>query len=472
MKNINEILAQGSTTDIIDELKKKNIVVPKWEELVKEYEPKLHAIIADKAKYPDKPIYDNNDNIIKTEPITRVAIGLQKLAVKRMSEFMFTIPANPICEDADTDKQIEEQFTALKKVLKKNKWKTLNKKRCKIISSQCEQATYWYVVQGKEKHNLYGFETTFKLKCAVFCPENGDTLFPLFDEMGDMIAFSREFAIQDGDKKTQYFETWTSDKYIRWRQESGSEWTVDTPPTVIQIGKIPLVYGYRKNPIWDDADNGKVSEIELLLSRNGDIIAYHAAPVLIIKGELAGAPSKSEANKVFTTDTGGGAEYVSWQQSPESVKFQFETLLRMYFTELQLPDLSFENIKGLGAASGEARKWLLADAHLKVGDESEIYEDIIDREYSIIKAYLGAMNTRWKDSINDLEIETEITPFIISDEKTKVEVLVAANGGKPLVSQERSVELAGFSEKPGDDFIKIKAEYAEENVKDILEPTF
>src|SRR5690606_7480099 len=132
----------------------------------------------------------------------------------------------------------------------------------------------------------------------------------------------------------------------------------------------------------------KVHEIELLLSRNGEIIAYHASPVLIIKGKLKGAPTKGEGNKVFFTEDGtGGAEYASWQQSPESVKFQFETLLRLFFTELQLPDLSFENIKGIGAQSGESRKWMLVDAHLKVGDESEIYLDALDREYSIIKSY-------------------------------------------------------------------------------------
>ena len=100
-------------------------------------------------------------------------------------------------------------------------------------------------------------------------------------------------------------------------------------------------------PVWADADSGKVHEIELLLSRNGDTIAYHSAPVLIIKGKLEGAPTKGESNKVFFTDGEGDAKYVSWTQAPEAVKFQFETLLRMYFQELQLPDLSFDNVKGI-----------------------------------------------------------------------------------------------------------------------------
>ena len=470
MKNIKDIFALSEVSKIIEELKKKTVSVPKWDDLKKSYEPMLHKIF-DPALFPDKPIRNEAGEIIKLEKITRIAIGLQKLAVKRMAEFMFTLPPRLTCEDTDTDKTKEEQFAAIKKVLKKNKWNTLNKKRCKTVSSQCEQATYWYLV--KEKNSLYGFESEYKLKCSVFSPENGDDLYPLFDEMGDMIAFSREFVMQDGSEKVTYFETWTAEFYFRWKKGSdGGEWEVDQAPKKQLIGKIPILYSMRPAPIWEDADNDKVHEIEKLLSQNGDIIAYHAAPVLVIKGDLQGAPSKSEANKVFTTDSGGGAEYVSWQQSPESVSFQYNTLLRSFFTELQLPDLSFENIKGLGAASGEARKWLMADAHLKVGDESEIYEELFDREYSVIKAFMGIMNPAWKETINNLDIETEIVPFIISDEKTNVEVLVAANGGKPLVSQERSVELAGFSEKPGDDWVKIQAEQEKEKNFDITQPTY
>lgn len=468
MKNLNEILAEEDITKRIKLLKNKPFELPVWDELEKLYEPSKHAIF-DTSLFPDKPIKDDDGNIIAIELFTRVALGLQKLAVKRMSEFMFTLPPDLSCEDASTDVIKEAQFNSLKRVLKRNKWDSLNKRRCKIVSSQCEQATYWYLTDSP--NSLYGFKSSKKLKHVIFCPENGDELFPLFDAMGDMIAFSRGFSIRDeGDKKVKMFETWTAEMYYRWQQRNGaSEWEeVLATPNVIT--KIPVTYTKRNTPIWEGADDGKVLELEKLLSRNGEIIAYHAAPVLIIKGELQGAPRKNEENKVFTTESGGGAEYVSWQQSPESVRFQFDTILRMYFTELQLPDLSFENIKGLGAASGEARKWLLADAHLKVGDESEIYSEMVDREFSILKEYLGLMNTSWADSIRELEIETTFNPFIISDEKTKIDILVAANGNKPLVSHERSVELAGLSEKPAEDWIKIQAELDKENARDILEP--
>jgi hypothetical protein len=282
-----------------------------------------------------------------------------------------------------------------------------------------------------------------------------------------MIAFSRQFTKKAENKSITVFETWTKDEHIVY-QNSDTGWVEIFASTSedgsgvreqLTIGKIPIIYSKRDTPIWADADSGKVHEIELLLSRNGDTIAYHSAPVLIVKGKLVGAPTKGESNKVFfTEDATGDAKYVSWTQAPEAVKFQFETLLRMYFQELQLPDLSFDNMKGIGAQSGFSMQMLFSDAHLKVGDESEIYEEMFEREYNVIKAFLGEMNTKWKSSIDNLEIEPVITPFMINDEKTTIEMLVAANGNKPVVSQKQSIRLSGLVDNADDEYEQIKAE--------------
>lgn len=465
MKTLEEIFSQESNSDIVDDLKKKQIVVPEWYDLIKQYEPKLHDIMTDKVKYPDKPIKNDKGETIRPEPVTRVCVGLQKLSVKRISEFMFTIPVNPVCQDAKIDATAKKQFEAVKKVLKKNKWNTLNKKRCKVISAECEQATYWYV--DEKVKDSAGKSIDIRLKYDIYSPSRGDELYPLFDDTGDMIAFSRQYEVaNENDKKDVYFETWTADKHYIFKQ-NGSGWDVRESDNA--LGKIPVIYSYRPEPIWADGDNGKVEQIEKLLSKNGDIIDYHSSPVLIIKGNLQGAPVKGEANKVFNTpDANGGAEYVSWTQSPESTKFQFETLLRLFWSEMQLPDLSYENVKGIGATSGVALKMLFSDAHLKCGDEWEIYEDLIEREFNVIKAYLAAP---YGDSINELDVEPVMRPFIIDDEKEKIEVLVTANGNKPVVSQKQSVALAQLSDDTDADYIEIKAEYAEDQDRNLFEPT-
>jgi hypothetical protein len=180
MKTIQEILAPDrSPSEIISDLKMKTIDVPKYEELMKEYDPTKHRIMTDKAAFPDKILKDENGHPCGTERITRICIGLQRLAVRRMSEFMFGLPVNHVFEENE-DKTKKEQFAAVKKVLKKNRINTINKHRCKVLSSECEQATLWYVVESDNKN--YGFQSKYKLKCMVLSPGNGDELYPLFDD--------------------------------------------------------------------------------------------------------------------------------------------------------------------------------------------------------------------------------------------------------------------------------------------------
>lgn len=470
MKTIKEIIdSKRPVDDIIQDLKVKKVKVKEWSELEKEYEPLLHPIITDKNKYPDKDIYDDAGKIIGSEPITRIAIGLQKLSAKRMGEFMFTTPVSLTCEDAKRNEDINEQFLALKKVLKRNRWDALNKRRCRITSSQCEQAVYWYLVPTEGEHNDYGFKCKFKLKHQIFSPASGDKLYPLFDDTGDMIAFSREVILEGAD--TQYFDCWTAENYYHWKKEGNANWVL-WKSGKNDIPKIPIIYGYRDKPIWADADNGKVHEMELLLSRHGDIIAYHASPVLLLKGKLEGAPTKGEANKVFYSKDGSGdAKFAFWPQSPDAIKFQFEALKNQFFIELQLPDFSPENLKAIASASGEARKWALIDAHLKVGDESELYTDTNDREFNIIKAYLGKMNPVWASTIANLEVDAEIKPFTIQSRKEDIEVIIAANGGKPVISQKTSTELSGLVDDANTEYEQIELEKEKENQTSVFKAT-
>jgi len=203
MKSLEEIFSQDDISKIVADLKKKQIVVPAWSDLVKQYEPRLHDIMTNKEKYPDKAIKDEDGNIIKWEKVTRVCIGLQKLSVKRVSEFMFSTPINTVCQDAKSDAMAKKQFDAIKNVLKKNKWNTLNKKRCKIVSSECEQATYWYVDETVKEN---GKSAGIRLKYDLYSPSRGDELYPLFDDIGDMIAFSRNYEIENESGKKDFLE--------------------------------------------------------------------------------------------------------------------------------------------------------------------------------------------------------------------------------------------------------------------------
>ena len=159
-------------------------------------------------------------------------------------------------------------------------------------------------------------------------------------------------------------------------------------------------------------------------------------------------------------------EYIIWQQAVENLKFYIQQLRQSFFSQLQLPDTSFDSMKTT-PMSGEARQMMFIDAQLKVKEESGRLLEMFDREINVIKAFVKVLMPGYKESIDALVVENIITPFSVRSEKDKIVNLVTANGGKPLMSQRESIERAGYS----DDIDKTMGEIADESLIDSGEPS-
>lgn len=160
---------------------------------------------------------------------------------------------------------------------------------------------------------------------------------------------------------------------------------------------------------------------------------------------------------------GSTAQYITWQQAVDNLKFYTEQLRSLFFTQLQLPDWSYEKMSQQ-ALSGESRKQMFIDAQLKVKDESGRLLEFFTRETNVIKAFLSAiLGKSYTKDIEALKIETIITPFTIEDEKDTIDNLITANGGRPLLSHRDSIELFGHS----DDVDTTLKEIAEQDNADM-----
>ena len=124
----------------------------------------------------------------------------------------------------------------------------------------------------------------------------------------------------------------------------------------------------------------------------------------------------------------------------------------------QMPDISFDNLKGLGSIGYDARQTLFTDAHLKIGDEAGQWTEFLERECNVIKAFLKKMNVKWEREIDNVYVEHIITPYVQNDEKYEVEKWMKANGDKPLIGHLESIRKAGVSEDPDAAFAEYQAE--------------
>ena len=422
--------------DIINDLKEKPVRVPSWEKLLVQYEPKLHGIVMDNVTRKDKIRKDGTK-----EEASRIYIGLEKLLTKRMTEFMFAIPVKRIYHNTEGNETRQQIVKAIEAIYKYARIDSENIRRGNAFFASCEIFTIWYVVE--KQNTLYGFNSKYKLKCKTYSPMDGVKLYPLLDELDDMLAMSFEYKKKVKDEEVTYFETYTADRHYKWRQQ-GSGWEAVGTAEEIRLMKIPGVYAFRPVPIYHGLTRIR-KELEYTLSRNSDVIAYNAAPVLKIAGQTQGEEVKGESRRIYRVENGGDVSYVSWAQAIEALKYHVETLLKLYWMQAQMPDISFDNMKSLGNIGYDARQMLLTDAHLKVGDESGAWMEFFEREASVVKEFLKYMNAAWKDEIDDIEIEHVITPFIQNDEDATADRLLKLNGGKPVMSQLESIQQAGYS---------------------------
>jgi SPP1 family phage portal protein len=479
--DIKQLFTESDINAIIEELKSgRNNAEPKIDVYVSQLDPSKHDIF-DKIKRPDKIVkvdipekeretigyIGGEKEKTKTVPVARIALSIQKLIVKRAVAFTF---GNSVTLNAEPEDENEEKvLNAVKRVLFSTKSRTINRKIAREIFSTTEAAELWYPV---EKPSDYGFPSKFKLRVAIFSPQNGDKLYPYFDETGDMAAFSRQFSIADKKgKTTTYFETYTDTEHRMWKQAESAWEIVEGFPKPITIGKIPIIYGKQDFVEWEDVQ-GIIDRLETLLSNFADTNDYHASPKVVVKGEITGFAQKGESGAILQLEgEDADAKYLSWEHAPKSVELEIETLLRMIYTITQTPDISFDSVKGIGAVSGIALKLLFMDAHLKVQDKMEIFDDYLQRRLSVIQAYIAQFNTGLKAACESLTIEPEIVPYMIEDEKAKVDLLLAANGGKAVASQKSTVKQLGWVTDSEAEYEQILNEENASAYVDVTEPT-
>jgi SPP1 family phage portal protein len=480
--DINQLLSNEDITTVISELKSGRIVCePDISSYKNQINPSLHDV-NDPVKRPNKKVrVDRPDNEEKTlrvtseipdesvryEQVARIALALQKLIVKRAVAFTF---GNAVTLNSDPEDENERMvLNAVRRVLFDTKSRTVNRRAAREIYSMTEAAELWYPVENPNEN--YGFKSKYKLRVMLFSPSKGDELYPYFDETGDMVAFSRQFVRRDKNGVYfTYFETYTDKCSITWEQK-GAQWELmEGYPRKNPIGKIPVVYGAQPSVEWADVQN-LIDRLEKLLSNFADTNDYHGSPKIIVKGSVMGFSKKGESGSILQIEGDGDAKYLEWTHAPESVKLEIDTLLRMIYTITQTPDISFDSVKGIGAISGIALKLLFLDAHLKVQEKMEVFDDYLQRRLSIIQSFLGVFNAGLSGACKHLVIEPEIVPYIVEDDQAKVDLLRSANGNKAIASQKHTIQRLGWATDAEEEYKAIQEEEASGSMADVFNPS-
>ncbi|SDE15788.1 phage portal protein [Riemerella columbipharyngis] len=408
--------------------------LPKIGDYNKQYEVKQHEIFTNLIKYPDRKVttdyIDSNGKKERKEEtiaLNRIGLPYQKKIVNIATTFLCGTPIK-----YTNSLEEEDLYNAFQKVIEKNKMKFVDKEIVTAVGRFTECAEYWYPTN--EANNHYGFDSQFRLKVKVLMPDKYN-LYPKFNENDDLISFGREF--KNGDKTI--FEVYTAEKIIRYERDD--EWKkVEEKPNV--IGKIPIVYYKQENVEWADVQT-IIERLEFIYSNIAESNDRFSFPILKLIGKVEGQLSKDKSGRVLQLEQGANAEFANQPQANQSIESETDRLERDVHDFTSTPNISFDNMKGLGnMLAGSSAEFLFLSAHLKVMDKMAIYIPALQRRASIIKSYLQKFNVKFAK--NDLEVEPVITPFIINNDADFIKFLMEANGNKPLYSQEYSMQKIGI----------------------------
>lgn len=464
MRSITEILANNDAQHIHTLLtNRKRPFRTSFRESEKQYDPSQHKIFDE--KYRPKKIISvptgrvdaiTGQMLYRKKKVERVRIALpcQRLIVDRNTGF---VVGNPVeyrmtsngVDVKEPDEKQTELFDAVKKVFHQNKMKYFDKRLVRAVFRAREAAELWYMETTPEGH----VDVNGKMRVKMLSPILGDKLYPHFDDYDRMDGFAREYKVWDeSGTSVNHFDVY-SDRYVYQYTDNGTDWVLDNEgPKLHGYTKIPLVY-YRQDESEWEIVQWAIERAEDCLSNWGDSNDYFGTPKYFIKGKLKGFAEKAEQGAVFEGDKDTSMNVLSWDNSPQSVTGEINTLMSIIFSYSRCADISFERMKELGNnTSGAAIRLMFTDPHMNAADKTELFGEMFTRRSNIVANGIcnaGIIKKGIPLSVaNSVEFEPIFTPFIPKNDVEMLQMISNATGGASSTSRKRAIELNPINDDP------------------------
>jgi SPP1 family phage portal protein len=322
-----------------------------------------------------------------------------------------------------------------------------NKEILRRKLSELEVAVIWYYIPTTDP------KQKFTLNCKIVSPGLGDTLYPLFDLNGSMIAFRRDYQLTDEGKKIDHSDIYTTEFEYKYIKKEGS-WILDIVITTNELGeevqsninpipniakKILVEYYNQKKPVWYNVQS-IINRHETLTSNHGAMNDKFGAPIFVVTGEIQGEITDNAQGSLLQLDNEATANYAQLSSEPESIKLEQTTHKDNIYIMTQTPDISFSQMLTIGQMSGFAAEMLFSDAHMAVRMEEESFGLGLQRRLNILKAAIGALiDTSLENECKTVQLKPVITPYLPQNTTEMIENLsISVTGG--ILSKETATE--------------------------------
>lgn len=402
------------------------------------------------------------DKIINPNTEKQKLVESVKITIPFQKKIVSTSVAFELGEPVTLVPNTKKENNKLVEVVKAN-WRNLRiddklQKLLTIKKSQTQGAILFYISELKESSSFtksliwLGLKSQKKeIKCSILDNRNG-LMCPFFSDMGDMKAFVWAFKTKQENGKV-IENTWIYDENNVYKIDNSSGEQRITSTEKHGFDRIPIVYVSQEKTEWEDVKS-LIDRVEVAVSKLGGSNDYSGHPMLKIFGEVLNAPDKDEDGKAWIIpkrvdedgkEIMGDVQLLTNPNSSESNKLEMDKLEDLIWSISQTPNLSFNNVKGIGNVSGVSLKLMFLDSMMKAklneGDNRTMIERIIN---IIISGITTTTNTYLASDTNDLYYDIVFNSILPDDLKESVEVVSQAVNSN-VMSRKTAVEYLNMN---------------------------
>ena len=448
-------------------------------DFLRELQPSGHAINSDEY-YPDilkEEIYsitdeDGNDTgrkgtRIYKEFVPRYAFAFQQIILIKQ---LVHLCGNDIQFELNEENPTSEQNSLLSNIRKgwlKKDMEIAFYESAKSVKSTGDTAFVGFMKNGK-----------FRWKVLSFL--NGDTLYPHYDEAGELKLLARAYNSYDesGNTVTEWMEAWDDKFMYKLKRNAGNHKSI-IDKFIQKLGydgysivqkhphgfkSIPVAYKRDENgPCWSDSQNS-IDGYELSFSQMAQNNEAFGFPIMYLQGENI-LPSQHDLDgsiKVLTLGVDDKAGFLEQPSGSESYQRQLEFFYKMIYEQsftVIPPELKS------GDLPAAALKILYSPAYEKAKTDAQEYQKFLN---DMVEIFLYGYGMEMENSINfmSLPVKAWIEPYVhVNNSSVMTDLAIGIQNG--FVSKETASKKASFYTDTGE-WDKILKEEKRQQEADLL----
>jgi SPP1 family phage portal protein len=400
----------------------------------------------------DTQVGNRKDKTVKeqTVEVNKIPIPFQKQIVQTSAAFLFGKPVQLIA-----DEDINELETAWKSI----RIDGLLLKCCEQAKAFRQSALLFRIVKDELNGGL-------KLSVHNLDPRKG-TMYPNFDDFDNLDGFMWNTKVKNesGKEVDRYYIF--DQSTVRVWEGSGEDLVETQAPTKHFFDRMPIVYLEEEEVEYESVKH-LIDRFENRFSRFADTNDYFSSPFFKATGNIDNVPTRDETGSIYMMDlieTPQGQiipsdlDVVGWDSAPESTKLEFEITKALIYDLSATPDLSLNNLKGIGNVSGIALKLMFLNSIIKASFNEAIYKPFVERSISVLRS--GIEGAKLGTVSRDIYIDVKFTSILPENLTEIIENLSTATMNKPIMSQETALEHNPLVSDTKGELDRIKAESSE-----------